>query len=391
MVSSRKYTSRYSNFLQNHISGYKKEQRQSFMERSVTIKDLAQAAGVSIATVSRVLNHQGNINEQLRLRVLQAASDLGYFKTAKAARLLATRGDRRSALKEIGFILTYDQEKEGPLSSFWAHMLQGAEIEARQSEMHITYYGISPHLSPYELLAQIHAMQLDGLLLVGPTRPEIVQAVQQAALPFVLVDNYQRIPGQQIDAVLSNNFEGCKEITSYLIKEGHRQIAFLGGYTAQPPAPPNHIYTFESRLEGYLAALHSAGLPIDDALIMHCNVNSRQHVAAACARLLATNATVSALVCVNDPTAAWALRALREQGYTIPDDISVVGFDDTEIAIHLTPPLTTMHVHQEEMGTQGVRTLIKRITHPQQVGLATILNVDLVLRDSVRPHHHTQA
>lgn len=356
------------------------------MEHSVTIKDLAQAASVSIATVSRVLNHQGNINEQLRQRVLQAASDLGYSKVTKAARPTTTRGNRRGTLKEIGFILTYDGAKEGPLSSFWAHILQGAEIEASQSDTHITYHGIGSNHSPYELLAQIHAMQLDGILLVGPTDPAIVQAVQHAGLPFVLVDNYQRIPGQQIDAVLSNNFEGCKEITSYLIAKGHRRIAFLGGDTAQPPTPPNHIYTFEARLDGYIAALHSAGIPIDDALIMHCNIHSRQHIAETSARVFATNGPISALVCVNDPTAAWAIRTLREQGYNVPDDISVVGFDDAEIAIHLTPSLTTMHVYQEEMGAQAVQAMIKRITHPQQIGLTTILNVDLVVRDSVRPY-----
>ena len=356
------------------------------MEHSVTIKDLAQAAGVSIATVSRVLNQQGNTNEQLRQRVLQAASELGYFKTAKAARVASTRAEKRNTLKEVGFILTYNSAKKGPLDSFWAHILQGAEKEARESDVHITYHGIVGGQPPYELVMQLHEMQLDGILLVGPTDSEIVQAIQSAAIPFVLVDNYQRIPGQQIDAVLSDNFEGSKEITRYLISQGHRRIAFLGGYTAQPPAPPNYIYTFEARQEGYLAALHHAGIPLNDALIVHCNVSSPEQVASACTSLLTEQEPISALVCVNDPAAAWALRALREQGYNVPNDISVVGFDDTEIAVHLTPSLTTMHVHREEMGVQAVQALLKRITHPQEIGTTTILNVELVIRDSVRPY-----
>ena len=357
--------------------------RQTRMGHSITIKDIARQAEVSIATVSRVLNNQGSIKEELRQHVLQIAADLGYFKTADQG--LATRNEKRT-LKVIGFILAYSDLEDPPLDTFWSHILHGAEIEARKSNIYVTYYGVSLNQPPYLLLSKLHEMRVDGLLLVGSAGPEIVQSLQAANFPLVLVDNFVRIPGQQIDAILSHNYEGAKEAINYLINEGHQQIAFISGPTTNSlRLSHKRIYTFERRRDGYLAALHEAGLQVHKELVVEdCYVNNPDEVYAACKRLVDSKVPFSALFCANDPLAGKAIKALRELGLRVPEDVSVVGFDNADIAEHLTPPLTTVHVNKEAMGAIAVKSLIARIADPEAIGITSILAVELIKRESVR-------
>jgi DNA-binding LacI/PurR family transcriptional regulator len=352
--------------------------------RSVTVKDIAQEAAVSIATVSRVLNNRDNIKDELRERVLNVAAELGYFKTN--GQLPVPRNERR-ALKEIGFLLNYnDLEEPSPDTSFWAHMLHGAEIEARKSNINVTYRSVGTKQPSYLLLNKLHEMRVGGILLVGPARPAIVEAIALTDIPLVLIDNYVRLSGRLIDAVLSDNFEGTKEAVSHLIDKGHRRIAFLGGYAVNNPLPQDKIYTFERRKEGYFSALRDAGLPILDELVTSCNILQPDDIFAACQRLLATKSPFSALFCVNDPAAGRAMKALRELGVRIPEDISIVGFDNAEIAEHLTPPLTTVHVNKEAMGAAAVKSLMARVADPQAPGVTSILDVELIKRASVVMH-----
>ncbi|GHO42984.1 LacI family DNA-binding transcriptional regulator [Ktedonospora formicarum] len=349
------------------------------MARLVTVKDIAKEAEVSIATVSRVLNNHSNIKDELRQRVLQVAVDLGYFKSSPSS-----SRQKKRALKEIGFLLTYSDLDEPPLDIFWLHILHGAEIEARKSDIRVTYCGVSLNMPQYELLSKLHAMHLDGILLVGPANSTMVHTIQATNVPLVLVDNYVRIPGQHIDSVLSANFEGTKEAVGYLIEEGHCQIAFLGGYVSQRQ---NIIYTFERRKEGYLSALSDAHLPIHNELQQFCNISNADDVYAACKRLIDSRLPFSALFCVNDGTANYAMQSLRELGRRVPEDISIVGFDDVDIASHLSPPLTTVRVHKEVMGATAIKSLMARIASPEAVGLTHTIDVDLVKRASVLPYN----
>ena len=255
------------------------------MGNSITIKDIAQQAKVSIATVSRALNNQSSIKEEVRQHVLQVAATLGYFKTTEQG--LTTRNEKR-AIKVIGFILAYSDLEDPPLDTFWSHILHGAEIEARKSNIYVTYYGMSLKQPPYLLLSKLHEMRVDGLLLVGSASLEMVQSLQGANFPLVLVDNFVHLPGQQVDAILSDNYVGSKEAMNYLISEGHRHIAFLGGPTTNSlRLSKKMIYTFEQRKNGYLATLHEAGLPIHKELIIEdCYVYSSDEVYAACKRLI---------------------------------------------------------------------------------------------------------
>lgn len=352
--------------------------------RSVTVKDVAQGADVSIATVSRVLNNQGHINEEMRLRVLKVASELGYNKTV--SQNSPSRSNER-ILKEIYFLFNAGNSiDKSKLDPFWAPILHGAEGEARKLNSRMVYHGIGQNYLPDQLLTKLQdTSTTSGILLAGPARFENVQALLATNSPLVLIDNYVHVEGARVDAVLSDSFEGTREAIQYLIHEGHQHIAFVGGYTPLSPKPQK-VYTFERRKDGYLSALREAGLTIHESLIETCDVDDPEDVLAACQRLLATQIPMSAVFCANDPTASWVMKALHTLGLRIPEDVSVVGFDDADLAEHLTPALTTMRVNRGAMGATAVKALLARVMDPQAVSTTTILTVDLIKRGSVQLH-----
>lgn len=352
------------------------------MARSVKVKDIARYAEVSVATVSRVLNNHENINEDIRQRVLQVATELGYFKTSSRH---FTARNTEHPIKEIGFLFCYEDIQQNAVNSdpFWTRVLYGAETEARKENILLLYQAIARNEASYLLQMKLHEMRIQGILLVGPSEPETIHSIHSANIPFVLVDNYCSLPEYKIDAVLADNYNGAKQITCYLLEQGHRNIAYVGGYSLDNP--PNHIYTFNWRKEGYLAALSEAGIAVNDRLLYHCNIVSLEDSIATCRKLIDSHEPFSAIFCANDATASWIIKGLRECGLRVPEDISVAGFDDTTLAEHLTPSLTTIRVHKEDMGATGVRALVARIAEPHRIQITYTLGVDLIKRDSVQP------
>ncbi len=351
------------------------------MAGTVTVKDVAREANVSIGTVSRVLNNHKNVTDEIRQRVLKAASQLGYFGPGPGGQDNTSFEPR--AVKEIGF-LYYSSNDSGAvtLNPFWSHILNGVESESRKNNIKVTYRTIGElGYTPDFLLTTIYEMKLGGILLVGPAEPEIIRLIQQTRLPLVLIDNYVR--GLSVDAVLGDNFEGARLAVNYLISEGHQRIAFIGGPTSfNGPRPLNKIYTIERRAAGYRSALLDAGLPVDYDLYQPGNLNATGGYAA-CKRFLERGIDFSAVFCANDDTAIGAIKALYEAGCHVPSDISVVGFDDIDIVQHLTPALTTVNVNKEALGTVAVKSLLNRVADIDAVNVTNMLDVELVKRDSV--------
>ena len=350
----------------------------------VTLKDVAHRTNVSIGTVSRVFNNHNNVNRDIRERVLQAASELGY---SGPSRRNSRSPHKTSRFKEIGFFLYLDDptsSKEAP-APFWANILHGAEVEAHTSQIRLTYQTINPQSKEsFSLLNRLNELQLEGMLLVGPADAETIDVIRSSGIPLVLVDNYIRRPS--LDAVLSDNFEGTIEAVEYLLSKGHSRIAFIGKFLSPGSYPKRTSYTIEWRAKGYQAALQRAGLPIDDELIIAHDLSPTGGYEA-CMRLLEKGIPCSAICCANDPTAVGVLRALRDAGIRVPEDISVIGFDD-DMAEHLTPALTTLRVNKEAMGVTAVKRLLARVHDPQAVSVTSILGVELIKRDSVAVCRH---
>lgn len=348
------------------------------MAHSITLKDIAKEAQVSIGTVSRVFNNQGNVTEEVRQRVLKVAAQLGYFSTPEQE---ARPYPNHRAVKEVGFLFCTFISNEGIISNpFWSHILHGAESAASKFNIKVTYRSISSlQNTPDLLLTTIYEMKLGGILLVGPAEIDTIQLLQSTSIPLVLVDNY----ALRADAVLGNNFEGARAAVDYLIRMGHSQIAFIGGPLLDEKYLVNRVYTIEGRAEGYRMAFVNAGLPVPYELHESANLSTDGGYEA-CKRLLACGTPFSALFCANDEMAIGALKALREANLRVPDEVSLVGFDDIDLVEHLIPALTTVRVDKEVLGSIALKRLLSLMSDPDPVSVSSILDVELVIRDSVK-------
>ena len=345
---------------------------------SVTVKDVAREAQVSIGTVSRVLNNRANVTEDVRQRVVKAAAQLGYFRAAGQE---PRSSENNRAVKEIGFlfcssITTYSALGTNP---FWSYTLHGVEGEASKVNVKLTYRSISEiQHSPDMLLTTIYDMKLGGILLVGPAEVETIRIIQSTQTPLVLVDNY----APNVDAVLCRNFEGAKTALQYLIRMGHTRIALINGPAREEQPLVNKVYTLEERARGYRVALWEAGLPTPSELQVAGDL-SIEGGYASCKHLLQQNIPFSAVFCANDETAIGALKALREAGYRVPEDVSLVGFDDIDMVEHLTPALTTVRVNKEALGIVAFKRLLSIVNSIDPVSVLSLLEVELIVRDLV--------
>ena len=352
------------------------------MSDSVTAKDVAQYAKVSVGTVSRVFNNHNNVSEDIRQRVLKVAADLGYFH---AGRPLASTRTGNRALKEIGFLYCSSiEETPATLDPYWAPIFHGVESASRHANIKITYRTITDiRHQPHLLIATIYEMRLGGALLVGQVEPEIVNALQATRLPMVLVDNTVASTTYPIDTILPDNSQGTQLAMDYLFEMGHRHIAFIGGPSESPTRPVYHkIHSIQQRWIGYRVALLDRDITLNYGLVESGNLTMDGGYQA-CKRLLERKTSFSAIFCVDDITAIGAMKALREAGLRVPEDISVIGFDGIDLGQHITPSLTTINSNTEAMGTVALKTLIARSVDPDGPAMTITLGARLVKRDSV--------
>jgi LacI family transcriptional regulator len=355
----------------------------------VTTHDVARAASVSRVTVSRVLNDHYNVTDKVRQRVLQAAADLGYITQKATTSLIAINGAAPKrpvrVLRTIGFFFASLHGHEPVAGNpFWSPVLHGVEREATAAGIGVTYRSIN-QLDQLDGVADaIRAARADGVLLVGPATPATVRALLECDRPLVLVDNW--VPGLPVDAVLSDNFGGGRAAVAHLIELGHRDVAFIGGPVRISPAPALHrsntVWSIEQRALGYWTALREAGIQPDERLYETGNLSTAGGYRA-CQRLLAGGRPFTAIFCANDESAVGAMRALHQAGRRVPADVSVVGFDDIDIAQHLTPPLTTVRVDKEAIGTWAVQRLLARALAPTAVPATVALQVEFIQRETV--------
>ncbi len=352
----------------------------------VTSNDVAKAAAVSRVTVSRVLNDHGNVTEEVRRRVLKAAAELGYHTARSRAQLRRRAAEDTGALKDMGFFFHSLIKPESITSNpFWSTILHGAEQEAGKANITVIYRSISSLVStPGMLLAAMKQMKLGGILLVGSAEAATARVIQQAGIPLILADIF--FPDLDVDAVLIDDMEGIRLAMRHLFERGHHQIAYIGGpvtFTRTPiPRTAGNIYSLERRLASYFTSLLEAEIPLNFDLVETGELGVDGGYVGA-RNLLERNAPFTAIVCANDQTAIGAMKAVREQGLRVPEDISIVGFDDIETAHLITPALTTIQVNKEAMGAIAVRALIARVQDPASAVVTSMLRVKLIERNSV--------
>ncbi|CAM4455873.1 LacI family DNA-binding transcriptional regulator [Deinococcus marmoris] len=301
---------------------------------SVTIQDVALAAGVSIGTVSRALRQQAGLSETTRGQVLRVAHELGY-DTARV---------RAGKLRRVSFVL-HRQHTGAGANLFYSHVLHGVEDECRARGLTLHFTSLD---TGDDVAGLMRRNSTDGLLCVGFFEDDLLGQLRALGLPMVLVDHLA--PG--LPSVNSDNVGGAHRATTHLLQTGRRRVAFIGG--------PDH-HSICGRWLGYRQALYDAGVPADPALdVRRDPLGSEDGAAGAMRKLLALPQPPDAVFAFNDSTAILAMRACQEAGLSVPEDLAFVGFDDVDAAAQTHPPLTTLRVDKEALGVRGVQMLLDR-------------------------------
>jgi LacI family transcriptional regulator len=332
--------------------------------------EIAEKSGVSLTTVSLVLRDKPGVGPEKRQRVQEVARDLGYIPKNST-----TQSGLHMA--NIGLILKSEPAYIPRANPFYSHILAGIEAACRKRQANLLYATMPVDQDSYPLeLPRILTDEdaVDGLLLVGAfLNDTLAQMVRHRSTPIVLVDAYAT--SKRYDAVVSDNFRGGYRAALYLARQGHRHIGIVG---CHPQAYPS----IRERHQGYCQALVDNGLSSE--YVAECHIADAKEVVEATTHLLHQNPQVTAILAANDDTALAALDAARALGRQIPQDLSIVGFDNIDMAARISPPLTTMHVDKVGMGRIAVHLLVNRIEYPKSSPVTAAIRPHLVERSSVQ-------
>lgn len=327
-----------------------------------TIYDVAEHAGVSIATVSRVLNNSPKPTEATKAKVLAAVRELGYHPSA-AARCLA-----RSTTDTIALV---SPEISGP---FFSEIIRGIELEARSHQYHVLIYGLQSGGEGDDLLPFL-STKVDGMILGTHSDEAYVRSLQEQGLPFVLMG--RTLAGAEADSLVTDSFGGACDAVMHLIDHGYRRIGFIGGPTSSRQSG--------IRLRAYREAHRDRGWSMDERLVLHADFSEAggQHAMEA---LLALAEPPRAVFAANDQMAVGAMDAVRHAGLGVPEDVALIGFDDIPVAAYLQPALTTVRANIRQSGALAVRLLVRRIADPDAEVETVLLPTELVIRQSCGCH-----
>jgi len=339
----------------------------------ITMSDIARESGVSLSTVSLVLNDKPGLPPETRGKVLNVARQLGYeIRTPPPA------VKNSEELQTVGVLVKRTQGDTAPPSSniFFSHVISGIEAGCRQENISLIYstLPVDANNNSLEIPRLIHDPRIDGFILVGNYIDErLSAALRNRSKPVVLVEAY--CCGGEYDSILLENNEGASVAVQHLIEKGHRHIAFLGSY-------PDSRISFRYRREGYIQALKEHG--ISEMYFGDCPHNNRQAIIETTHRLLTENPQITAIFGCNDEVSIIAIHGVMQAGKRVPDDVSIVGFDNNAIAENSIPPLTTMNVDKVGMGRMAVQLLVNRAENPDQGYVSMRVHTRLVERQSVR-------
>lgn len=324
-----------------------------------TIQDVAKRAGVSIATVSRVLNGTAFVNDEVITRVRAAAEELQY-QPSRAARTL--RGNHSTI---IGLLITDIQ------NPFFTALVRGVEDMVQRNGYSLILCNSDENPRKEQQYIEVLCAEKVAGAIVAPTReePGVLRRFHEQHIPVVAVD--RRVRDAQTDAVLVDNRKGTREAVLHLVANGYQRIGIITG--------PKTTTTGRERLEGYREALQAANLPLDSALERvgsFKTASGRQLVN----ELLELDAPIDALFSANNLTTMGVLEALHERGLRIPEDIAVVGFDEMPWAALSAVSLTTVNQPIYELGSTAALRLFQRLEHPgaftrQEIILTPTLNI----------------
>ena len=336
------------------------------MKHRPTIRDVAKKSGLSLSTVSLVINNRGNVSPGAREAVQKVVRELAYHPTRSA------RGLASKTSGNIGFILS--DEHFSQAEPFYTRIFLGTEFEARDHNYYILLTTVGNQFDPDVYVPRfLLERNVDGIIIAGKVNEKLISHIDSLDLPIVLVDF--EIKRAHHSAVLIDNWRGATLAVEHLLSLGHKRIAFIGGDVRHP--------SITDRYEAYQNTLHMAGVFLEESYeVTDEEETSVEGGTSAAERLFASGAKPTAIFAANDAMAIGCMRHLKSRGLRIPQDVAIVGFDDIEISSHIEPHLTTVRVLKEEMGKIAVQRVVDSINAKTKIVVTTHVPVELIVRES---------
>lgn len=330
---------------------------------SVTIKDIARLANVSHTTVSRALNNSPFIKENTKKKIMEIANELNYVPNYNAKSLVLNKS------YNIGVFFTTISKGTSP--SFFHEVVDGVN-----SKIDEKYNLVIKGIDDLKSLNYISKDRFDGIILVSQSESDnqVIYDIISKEIPLVVLN--RKVEVDNVVNILFSEKEGAYEAADYLIKNGHRDIAIIEGKEG-----------FKSsvfRREGYINALINNKIKIDNDYIVRGEYNVESGFKAM-QKLLSLDKIPTAVFCSNDDMALGAMRAIQEHGLRVPEDISIIGFDDSEFCNYVSPALTTVRKLSHKVASTGCEKLFKIINESDKtLNDKLYISTKLIIRDSVK-------
>lgn len=334
---------------------------------TVTLNDVAKFAGVSIKTVSRVLNNEPNVSESTLNKVKKAIAELNYVPNTSARRLSSGKSFT------IGIGMGW------PVNvPFTSTVIENALKESNRLGYAVSLFSLENNTAD-QLIRAYQGKQVDGFILDTPAgkNEELRIQLNELHAPYVIIHPNSKHGHPNASFVRINDLHGAKTATDYLVQLGHRVIGFLT-YNAG-------MHQEKTRLGGYQKALSEAGIAYDENLVYAGRIQGFETGFMGAQKLLSCYKDMTAIFAMTDDIAMGALAAIWQLGLKVPDDISIVGFDDIMFAEMTAPPLTTIHQPIDEIARLAVKVLINSIDSPESSPVDLVLPTRLIIRSTCKP------
>lgn len=329
---------------------------------SVTIKDIAKLANVSHTTVSRALNDSPHIKAETKRKIVDLAEQLNYIPDYNARSLVMQKS------YTVGVFFT--SITTGTSSSFFSDVIRGVNSVISEN-----YNLFVRGIDNYKDYHSINKKRFDGIILMSQSDVDnaFIYHVLQSGIPFVVLN--RQVQDTSMINIVPNDKAGAYEAVSYLISQGHKQIAMIEGIEG--------FKSTQERKDGYLKALIEHRIPLVQEYILQGSYDMESGYQAM-EKLLGLVSRPTAVFCSNDDMAIGAMRAAFDHGIHIPRELSLVGFDDIGFAHYTTPALTTVKRPIEQISMMGAKKILELIDEPKQPGDVVFVDTELKIRDSVR-------
>ena len=336
------------------------------MSKKVTIYDIARYLHVTPATVSYALNNVSKVSEEMRKKVLDAAKEMGYSRDYNAVSLSTGKTHLM-----VLFLPFEDVSKAFLENPFYGEFIGLFEQQIKKKGYDLI---VQPELGEKDLLPWLRGRGVDAIAIIGIYPKHYRKALNVFGKPVVLVDVFDEHASEYNNVIISDS-EGCYSATKYLIENGHKNIAFVAGDI-------NNSIIDERRYDGYKRALEDSNLPVKEENLFISEVSFRGGMNIA--HKLFERKDITAVVCAADTLAIGIINGYRNVGKNVPDDLSVVGFDDIQSAIMTYPALTTIRQDIKEKAQNAAKLLLDDLQNHEIGHRVVEINPELIIRDSTK-------